>query len=202
MAVLDFPEDIKPSDCAWQLIPRTKIFTNPLTNSRQTLSMPGTYWQAQLSFSNLSRDKAARLAALIHKLDGASGRISLWDHAFPKPRGLAQGNPVVDGSNQLGSQLNIKGCTPNSNFLKAGDYCQIGEQLVIMTDDANADGQGRCKLNFKAALRKAPVNGTRIITDKPKAIMMLKDDKQGGRRSSKKLVLSSFSFTLIEDVNT
>ncbi len=202
MAVLDFPADILPSSCMWKLIPRTKLFTNPFNGSRQTMNMPGTHWEAKITFNNLNRDKANRLFALIHQLQGASGRVAIWDHAFAQPQGKAQGTPLVDGGGQTGNRLSIKGCKPNSNFLKIGDYAQIGNQLVILTQDADINNEGKCQLNFEAPMRKSPQSNTVIVTNTPKAIMMLKDDKQGGRRSSKRLVLSSLSLSLIEDVNT
>ncbi len=199
--MLTFPADIYPTQCDWRLVPRTMVFSNPFNGSRQTMSLPGAYWQAQLSFSNLSRDKGAQLHALVSQLRGPSGRILLWDHAFSSPRGLATGNGVVNGANQLGGQLNISGVTPSQRFLRLGDYCQIANQLVILTRDAMADSLGNCVLIFEAPLRYAPANGSVIITQKASAVMMLKDDNQGGRRSSKRLVLSGLTLTFIEDVS-
>lgn len=200
MAILSFPDDIQPSQCTWRLVTRTKVFSNPFTGARQTMGMKGAYWEASLTFNNLSQDKARSLAAIVHKLSGPSGRIAIWDHAFPKPRHAVTGTPKVSGANQLGNRIRVKGCAPNKVFLSAGDYAQIGTQLVVLTELAKADSSGYCTLHFEADLRQAPADNTPIITSKPKAIMMLKDDKQAGRRSSKKLVLSSMSFTLIEDV--
>lgn len=201
MMILAFPTDIHPTSCDWRLVPRTMVFSNPFNGTRQTMSLPGAYWQAQLSFSNLSRDKGAELHALVSQLRGPSGRIQLWDHAFASPRGLAGGNAVVNGANQLGGQLNISGVTPSMRFLRLGDYCQIANQLVILTRDAMADSLGNCLLTFEAPLRYAPVNGSPIITQQASAVMMLKDDNQGGRRSSKRLVLSGLTLTFIEDVS-
>jgi len=200
--MLTFPSDIFPTECDWRLVPRTQVFSNPFNGSVQTLSLPGAYWQAQLSFANLSRDQGARLHALITQLRGPSGRIQLWDHAFASPRGNAGGNPVIDGAGQVGGQIAIRGCTPSSLFLKTGDYCQMGLQRVIVTADAIANATGRCTLQVEAPIRYAPANGSAIIVNKASSVMMLKDDDQGGRRSSKKLVLSSLSLTFIEDVNT
>jgi hypothetical protein len=202
VALLVFPSDIFPTECDWRLVPRTQVFSNPFNGSVQTLSLPGAYWQVQLSFANLSRDHAARLHALITQLRGPSGRIQLWDHAFATPRGAAGGNPTINGAGQVGGLLNIKGCTPSSVFLKTGDYCQIGLQRVMVTADAIANATGLCTLQVEAPIRYAPANGSAIIVNKASAVMMLKDDDQGGRRSSKKLVLSSLSLTFFEDVNT
>jgi len=200
--MLTFPSDIFPTECDWRLVPRTQVFSNPFNGSVQTLSLPGAYWQAQLSFANLSRDQGARLHALITQLRAPSGRIQLWDHAFASPRGPAGGNPVIDGAGQVGGQIAIRGCAPSSLFLKTGDYCQMGLQRVIVTADAIANDTGKCILQVVAPIRYAPANGSAVIVNKACSVMMLKDDDQGGRRSSKKLVLSSFSLTFIEDVNT
>jgi hypothetical protein len=99
--MLTFPSDIFPTECDWLLVPRTQVFSNPFNGSVQTLSLPGAYWQAQLSFTNLSRDQGARLHALITQLRGPSGRI----YAFASPRGPAGGH-VIDGAKNMATHPN------------------------------------------------------------------------------------------------
>ncbi len=199
--MLTFPDGIHPTECAWQLVSRSKQFKNPYTNGGgQTLALPGVYWTATLTFGVLTRAQAALMAGFIAEMNGMAGSMQIWDHAFATPQGNAGGTPVVDGNGQSGITLNIRGCTPSVTWLKTGDYFQLGNQLHIMTADAATDVTGRCTLRFRAPMRQQPADGTALITIKPKAIMRLKDDNQGMRRSTKKLVISSFSLELEEDI--
>ncbi|MCG9755040.1 hypothetical protein L1D40_07370 [Shewanella insulae] len=160
------------------------------------MSLPGAYWQAQLTFANLSRTQGAILHAFVASMQGMAGRVKLHDHAIINP--AYGGAPVVSGSGQAGKQLNVIGCLPGA-FLSAGHYVQVNSQLLVLTADAVADAGGACSLVFEPALRNAPANGTAIVVDKPSATMMFSDDNQGMRRSSKRLVLSSVSLSFVED---
>lgn len=199
--MLIFPDDIYPTECVWRLKSQTEVFSNPFNSSRQTLELPGAAWEAQLRFDTLTRAKGATLFGLLAQLRGAAGRILLWDHAYANPRGSALGAPVVHGAGQFGHQLTVRGCQPNTLFLRTGDYFQLNNQLHIMTADATANALGHCQILFEAPMRHIPNDGTALITRKAKAVMMLKDDDQGGRRSTKRLILSSLTLSLIEDVS-
>ncbi|MBY6223554.1 hypothetical protein [Ferrimonas balearica] len=194
-----FPPNLLPTQCDWRLVSRTQVFQSPFGGSAQTLELPGAYWQARLTFANLNREQGARLHAFVQQLRGASGRVALWDHAFATPRGPVFGTPVVNGANQRGNRLNVAGLQANTPFLSVGDYCGIDGQLVILTEAASADQQGRATLVFEPPLRRAPPSGAPIVTTRPTARMRLKDDNQGGRRSTKRRVLSSMTLTFVED---
>lgn len=198
--MFDFPSNLHPTQCDWRLVSRTQVFQSPFGGSAQTLEQPGAYWQARLTFANLNREQGARLHALVQQLRGASGRIALWDHAFATPRGPVLGTPVVNGDNQSGNRLNVAGLQANTLFLSIGDYCGIEGQLVILTEAASADELGQATLVFEPPLRQSPASGTPIITTRPTARMRLKDDNQGGRRSTKRRVLSSMTLTFVEDI--
>jgi len=129
-----------------------------------------------------------------------ANRVWLWDHAFASPQGVAGGAPVVDGGPQTGKSLAIRGCVAGQLFLAAGDYFQLGTQLFRMTENATADSSGRATLVFESSIRNAAADGAVIITDKPKALMMLADDDQAPRRSGRRLVLSSFTLKFREDI--
>ncbi|WP_412522356.1 hypothetical protein [Shewanella algae] len=194
--MLTFPPDIYPTQCDWRLVHRTRAFRNPYNNQVQTLSLPGAYWQAQLTFANLSRAQGAKLHGFVASMRGMAGRVKLFDHAITNPAYSAA--PLVSGAGQMGKQLNVN-WLPGA-LLPAGHYVQVGEQLLVLTSDALADAGGACTFLFEPSLRSIPANGTAIVVDKPCATMMFSDDDQGMRRSSKRLVLSSVSLSFVEDI--
>lgn len=195
--MLVFPEGIYPTQCDWRLVSRSKVFKNPYNSKVQTLSLPGTFWHARLTFANLTRDKGQVMFAFVAEMQGMAGRVKLHDHAFVNPAYASA--PYVVGAGQVGRSLNIAGCAQGP-FLPSGAYLQIGEQLVVLTQAAAAGANGLCTLKFQPALRASPANGLPIIFNKPQATMMFINDEQGMRRSSKTRVLSEFSLEFVEDV--
>lgn len=176
----DLPSGQVPTMVVFSLVPNTQAFTSPLNGSVQTLELPGARWQFSIQYPG-TLDQADRLAlkAFLAKLRGAAGRFYMWDHSHKAPAGAATGVPVVSGAGQAGGTLNTSGWTPSvTGILKAGDYFQVGQELKILTANANSDGSGNATLTFESPLRAAPANGASIITTRASAIFMLKDDQQ------------------------
>lgn len=195
--MLVFPEGIYPTQCDWRLVSRTKAFKNPYSAKVQTLSLPGAFWHARLTFTNLTRDKGQVMHAFVASMNGMAGRVKLHDHAFTNPSYAAA--PYVIGAGQMGRNLNIAGCL-SGLFLPSGAYVQIGEQMVILVADAVAGSNGLCTLQFAPSLRSSPANGLPIIFNKPQATMMFINDDQGMRRATTRRVLSEFSLEFVEDI--
>jgi hypothetical protein len=71
------------------------------------------------------------------------------DHLTPK--GAYGGTPLVDGANQTGSTIDVKGGSNNiTNWARAGDLIKFaGLNLVYeVTADANTDGSGDVTLSI------------------------------------------------------
>ncbi|MCE9679620.1 hypothetical protein LZP69_10655 [Shewanella sp. AS1] len=194
--MVTFPDDIFPTQCDWRLVHRTRAFSNPYNNQVQTLSLPGAYWEANLTFSNLSRAQGAKLHSFVASMRGMAERTQLHDHAISNPSFASA--PQVLGGGQAGKQLNVTWLA--NAILPAGHYIQVGSQLLVLTADAVADAGGACTFTFEPALRASPANGATVTLDTPQATMRFIDDNQGMRRSSKKLVLSSVSLSFVEDI--
>lgn len=200
MAVLTFPDNIYPTSCDWRLKTVSDMMESPFSAAVQTVEL-AQYWTCDLTFGVLTRAQGRTMAGLLHSLRGPAGRIRLWDHAFAAPGGTGGGNPVVDGAGQIGRLLNVRGCPVSTpKWLLTGDYFQLGNQLHILTADANTDATGRTTLVFEAAMRTSPTDNAPLILTKPTAVMLLKDDDQTMRRSTKMRVLSSFTLSFREDV--
>lgn len=179
MSVLNFPSNIAPNSIEWFLKFNTQSFSSPLNGVTQTVALAGDKWFATLTFGNKIGEPARRLRAFFSSLRGKAGRFYLTPFDHPIPYGNPSGNPLVDGSDQIGSSLDIKGCTANiSGWLLAGDFVQIGNELKMITEDVDIDSDGKGTLKFEPSLRVSPIDGSSIITSYPKAIMMLSDDNQ------------------------
>ena len=198
MTSLTWPTDLVPNSQQFYPIFTTRQFKSPFTGASQTMEFPSCVWMCQLSFKNLNRDEMRELEVFLIQLRGAAGRFRLGDQANTQPRGLAQGAAIVEGSNQTGSVLNIRGCTANQNFLKVGDYITVNNELKRLIADANANASGRTALRFEPNLRNSPVNGAAITVRNTYAVMRLADDKQG--KFKRVPMHGSVSLNLVEDV--
>ena len=197
-SILIWPADLIPSSQQYYLTFTTRQFKSPFTNASQTMEFPASAWQCQLTFTNLKRDQLRELEVFLIQLRGAAGRFRLGDQANAEPRGLAQGTPVVDGANQTGSVLNIRGCTASQDFLKVGDYITVNNELKRLIADANADAAGNTVLRFEPNLRRSPADGDAVIVRNAYAVMRLSDDKQN--KTKRVPMFGSVTLNLIEDI--
>jgi precorrin-3B methylase len=83
-------------------------------------------------------------------------------------RGTLGGTPVVNGAAQIGASLNIDGCTVSvTNWLKAGDYIQLGAAstatLHKILQDVNTNASGQATLDIWPSMRTAPTAGATVI---------------------------------------
>lgn len=97
-----------------------------------------------------------------------------------------------------GNSLYTDGWTASqTGVLKVGDYFNIGEEMYIVTVDANSDGSGESILTIAPTIRASFTDGTALdFTDK-QVVMRLKDDEQTKMRIVEP-VLASFSLDCIE----
>ena len=196
--VLTWPVHLEPNEQEFWPAFKTLQFESPFTGASQTLEFPACTWQASLVFRNLPREKQRDLEVFLLQLRGAAGRVKLGDHVWRQPRGLAGGAPVVDGANQTGGLLKIRGCTPSQNFLMVGDYITVNNELKRLTADADADMNGKATLRFEPMLRHSPPDGKAVVVRNTYAVMRLVDDKQ--LKNRRVPMFGSQTVSLVEDI--
>ena len=197
-SILTWPASLIPSSQQFYLTFTTRQFKSPFTNASQTMEFPANAWQCQLSFKNLNRDELRELEVFLIQLRGAAGRFKIGDQANTEPRGQAQGTPMVDGANQTGSLLKVRGCTVNQNFLKVGDYITVNNELKRLVADANADAAGKTTLRFEPNIRQSPADGYAVTFRNTYAVMRLTDDKQN--KTKRVPMFGSVTLNLVEEI--
>ena len=174
----------------------TKTFPSPFTRSVQVLEYPGCVWRAQMTFSNLTRQRQKAIEIFLLQLRGGANRVRIGDPAFDEPVGPGLGNPVVDLGNQTGSVLRIIGCEPEQLFLMTGDYFTVNNELKRLIADARGDLDGRTDLYFEPPLRHSPEIGEPLIVHDTWCLMRLDDDDQ--LRTSRKPVFGNLTLNFTE----
>jgi hypothetical protein len=142
---------------------------SPFTGSQQLYEFPGEWWELQASLPPMTRANAERWIAFLLSLRGRSGTFLAGDPLGKTPQGVATGTPLVNGANQTGKSLTLKGFTISiTGILKAGDYIQIGtgltQRLYKCLKDVNSDGGGNAVLDIWPRLRESPADNAAVTT--------------------------------------
>lgn len=198
MAVLDLPTIKNPYGLSWDLQPLAPVQENPFNASVQ-VGEPTELWRGELDYRNLSMAEVRLLATMLRRLRGPAGEFWFSDVTYTR-QGNWGGTIVVDGNNQDGTALAIRGATPNQLIAPAGDRFQLGDHLYELMADATANGSGRCTLSFLPDIRVIPTDGTALQTTSPRCKCMLMPDQELPGVTTKRSRLSSYKFKFRESV--
>ena len=154
------------------------ITTSPFTFQQQVINHAGRRWEIDVNLRPMRHSDARIWIAWLAKLDGALNTFTMSDPLGCTPQGSAGGTPRVNGSSQTGSSLNIDGCTTSTtNWLKAGDYIQLGTgadaRLFMVKDNVNTNSSGQATLSLWPNITTAPANNQSVIVSNPQAAFRL-----------------------------
>lgn len=169
MRTLTFPTSIHPKSARAVIVPSGKAETNRYTGSVAVYNNGTAFWRLKLTTNLLKADAAFELDNLLVELDGHQNAVLLKDWNY-KARGDWPGNIVVNGSNQEGTRLSVRGVTPNKKVAEVGDRFQIGNRMHQLTKAPWSNSAGEAVLQFQPKLLTIPTDGTALITDEPKCL--------------------------------
>ena len=175
---LSLPENVGITQVKFSQSNAVAISESPWTYYSQTQVHPGQRWIAEISLPVMTRDQAELWQCFLLSLNGIAGSFLLGDHLQPEPRGNWSGIPAVNGANQRGTSINLKGFVPGAT-VQPGDRFQIGYRLYkyIGMTTAVADGSGNLTLDIFPRLRESPADGSGVITEGPKGLFRLADNQ-------------------------
>lgn len=169
-----------PKKCTFKLVPNSREFINKANNASEIYDLEGAYWEFELELANVPEADALALDAFIASLRGRVGKFLLFDY-----RRAQETNPYtakIDGDNQDGNTLLLKGLPANTLIARAGEKCQIGSanvELKMLTKDVQTNSQGRGNMVFESPLRRIFATDTPVYFNKPKGEFRLVDNNQG-----------------------
>lgn len=182
MAPLTFPTLTRsPGSFEFGIVSNTTAFTSPLSQSVQTIEMPGARWRFSFALNDLAEADSALVQGFLAQLRGQAGRFYLHNLARPTPRGSATGTPLVKGASQTGTSIATDGWTPSqAGILKVGDFFKIGDELkMVVGADVASDSGGNATIVFEPPIRSSPADNSAIATGSPTAIFKLPGDDNG-----------------------
>lgn len=183
MTTIVWPSGIIPSGVEWGIKANTQVFVSDLNGSVQTVELPGARITCTLRLPPLERADAAQMEAFIAKLRGQANRAQIPLFGRRAPRGTWAGTPRVNNEagsptlSQTGTSLVCDGFSASAT-IKAGDWFNIGSggQLVMVTDDATANGSGQVTLSVQPPIRTAPADNTLLVSTDPVLPTAIMDD--------------------------
>lgn len=157
------------------------VSTSPFNFKQQVYRHQGQRWEADITLPPMKREDAEAWNAFLLRLRGSYGTFLLGDPANATPRGsaaTAPGTPLVNGADQTGDELIIDGIpTSGSDYLKAGDYIQLGSgatsTLHKVLEDVAIDGSGGATLNVWPKIRTAPSDDAAVTVSNTKGVFRL-----------------------------
>lgn len=153
------------------------VSASPFTLKSNTYQHQGQAWVANVTVGRVHRDLAAPWVGFLAALNSSVGTFYLGDPNAAFPLGSVSGNVLVDGADQTGSSLNVKGMTGGSAF-EAGDYIQLGSgvnsRLYMVVEKAGAnDDTGLATLNIWPSIITAPSDGATVIYNNASGVFRL-----------------------------
>jgi hypothetical protein len=159
---------------------RVAISESPFTYKQQVIRHAGQRFRANISYPPMNRAEAEEVISFLLRLRGMYGTFSMGDPSGSTARGSASsspGSPVVASNGQTGDELDISGATTSTtNYLRAGDYIQVGSYIYKVLEDVDTDSSGDATLNIWPSLRDYP-NGSSIVISNPKSLFRLSDNQ-------------------------
>jgi hypothetical protein len=165
----DLPTNIGFAQVTLRAVNQTSTTMSPFTYKQQIYNHTGQRWEAECQIPPLKRDDAEEWIAWLLSMKGQGGTFLLGDPLGATARGTLGGTPVVNGAAQIGGSLDIDGCTVSvTNWLKAGDYIQLGSAstatLHKILQNVNTNASGQATLDIWPSMRTAPTDGATVIT--------------------------------------
>lgn len=186
-----------PSQVNFALSSLSDTSSNPF-NPSEKVSEQEEYWVGEHTVERMDEVQVRAMNQFIIKQRGPAGSFWYRDVRH-KQLGTWNGSLVVDGINQDGIALSVRGGAFSQLIAPAGDRFQLGDYLYELIEDAVTNGSGRCELSFLPDLRVIPTDGQSLIVNDPLCKCRLLP-KQNPPQGTTKGLLSSYKFKFREDL--
>lgn len=190
--IIDWPENLIPSDDSWTIDYNSRAFTSQLTNSQQVAAYSGDYWSVDMTFSELVRGWGddRELSALVAKLRGMFNTVKVPHFTRANNRNLGAVTLNIPAQSYA-MNIQITGLTGDFD---PGDIITVGDQMFELpygTEHVN----GTANVVLNKPVRGGIPSGAVVEYNNPYCIMRQSDPKHSMRNRS---IVSSSSLSLRE----
>ena len=153
---------------------------SPFTFAGQAHEYAGKMWQADVTLPPMARADAERWVAWLMSLKGQLGTFYLGDPLASTPLGSGRDSDtvLVDGAVSSGNTIAIDSApVSTTDFLKAGDYMQIGSgtsrQLFKVLTDVDTDGTGSATVDVWPNVRTSISDNSAVTLESAQGVFRL-----------------------------
>lgn len=166
--------EFHPVGFTWGVRDNSRSFVSELSGAMQTMGLPGTRWAVLMEFSNRTPDERARVEGFLARVR-QQHRIEMHRLDRPRPIGTINlaGVTLAAPASAFASSISLAGCGAGST-IQAGSMLGLGSQLLMVAQDAVADGAGAMTVHLTHMLRAAHTSGASVVLNKPTAQWILK----------------------------
>ena len=210
MALITFPDIIKPSKLTFGLKGAAQSFTSEFTGSAQYVRLPGVRWYGTANWENLSGDDFESLKVFLAQLEGPFNTFEYGDISKDTPSsGLGSGTILEANAATSAHTTSMvirratagDAITGTVSAFKKGDYFQVtsdkGQELKVVTADVNITNTSTPTVNFAPALRGDVSAGADLTRHSQRAKMRL-SSTEDNRWEIAPPVLGQFGFSFQE----
>lgn len=164
----------------WMMRDAVGVGESPYTFSQEVFEHAGKRWAFDARMVSMERADAEEWIAALASLRGRRGTFYFSDPRGATGRGVLTGTPLVKGGGQTGQTILIDGCGNNvTNWVRKGDWLQIGTSLQKSLVDANSNGSGEVTLELWPGCRSAPGDNDPVTVSSAKGIFRLTSNERG-----------------------
>ncbi len=153
---------------------------SPFTFAGQAHEYAGKMWQADITLKPMRRSDAEKWITWLMSLKGQLGTFYLNDPLGCTPLGSARNSDTVtiNGVTTSGNTLDIQSAPlSTTDFLKAGDYMQIGSgtsrQLFKVLQDVDTDASGTATVDVWPNVRTTIADNAPVTFESAKGVFRL-----------------------------
>lgn len=153
---------------------------SPFTFAGQAHEYAGKMWQADITLKPMRRSDAEKWITWLISLKGQLGTFYLGDPLGCTPQGSGRDSDtvLVDGAVTSGNTIAIDSApVSTTDFLKAGDYMQIGSgtsrQLFKVLNDVDTDATGSATVDVWPNVRTSISNNAAVTLESAQGVFRL-----------------------------
>lgn len=204
MTVITFPTELYVRSFSLSIKHNEVTYRSPF--GVQSIKTSAPQWKVGVELDRINENLAGQYKSLVMKLRGTQNQLELWNIPRPVPIGTMRGTMVLSGAHAAGDTTLVidAGVGEAGETLKAGDMLGFGTtvetHLVMVVDDATANGSGVITVNIEPPLRNGFADATPVVWNYPKTLFRLEGNEVTW--SSNSVFTEGFALDLIEDVRT
>lgn len=171
MAVIALPSIFRVSRFAMMQENNLRVHSSPYGGSEQLVDLLNDRWKISLELGISQQAEGAQLDAFINAQRGGINLVDLYHYGRPTPRGTMRGTMTLNAAAAAGAASIVvtAGAGQAGTTLLAGDLVGVGGLLLMVQDNATANGSGVITLNITNRLRNARSSGAAVTWNQPTA---------------------------------